>query len=376
MTITQVQDNSTAWEFINLPRRLYKNDPDWICPLDNDIIAVFDPERNPFFQHGSCTRWILRNEAGQVIGRIAAFIDEHKAYAKEKPTGGVGFFECTNDQSAAFLLFDTAKLWLQEQGMEVMEGPINFGENDKFWGLLVEGFKPPGMGMNYNPPYYQVLFEAYGFEKKYDQLTNLLDITIPFPERFRKIADWVMKKPEYSFRHLSVKEFSKFAADFIEIYNDAWNDFPAFTPMELETVNEQFRQMKPVMDEKVMWFAYHNDEPIAFILCMPDVNQILRYLNGKLNWWGKLKFLWYKNTITVDRLRVIVMGCKKKYQNHGIESALIRKLQLEVVPRNTIKGVELAWVGDFNTKMLAIHEATGAKRDKVHRTYTKSIVTG
>ncbi len=182
-----------------------------------------------------------------------------------------------------------------------------------------------------------------------------------------------MKKPEYSFRHFEKAAFEEFAADFREIYNDAWSDFPAFSPLEMESIRETFRQMKPVMDEKIIWFAYHHSEPISFLVCIPDVNQYMKYLNGKLNWWGKLKFLWYKKTTTVDRIRTIVMGCKKKYQNKGIESALIRNLQLEVMPRNTIKGVELAWVGDFNSKMLALHEATGAVRDKVHRTYICGI---
>ncbi|MBN8688324.1 MAG: GNAT family N-acetyltransferase [Chitinophagales bacterium] len=373
MTVLEVKDKSDARAFLDLPRRLYKDDPDWICPLDNDIITVFDPQRNSFFSHGSCTRWLLKNESGEIIGRVAAFINNHKAYEEEKPTGGMGFFDCINDQSAAFLLFDTAKNWLKERGMQVMEGPVNFGENDKYWGLLVDGFKPPSMGMNYNPPWYQSFFESYGFVKKYDQLTNMLDLNIPFPERFLKIANWVLKKPEYSFRHFDKKEFDRFAADFREIYNDAWSDFPAFSPMEQETVYDAFMQMKPVMDEKIIWFAYHQDEPIGFIICMPDINPVLRHLNGKLNWWGKLKFLWYKNRIITRRIRTIVMGCKKKYQNRGIESALIRQLQLEVMPRNTINGVELAWVGDFNTKMLAIHEATGAVKDKVHRTYRCDI---
>ncbi len=373
MFVTEVQDGQAEKEFIRLPAKLYKNDPNWIAPLDKDIRAVFDPALNNFFAHGECTRWLLKNDKGETTGRIAAFYDTHKNQAQAEPAGGIGFFECINDRESAFLLFDTAKTWLKAKGMKRILGPINFGENDKYWGLLVEGFKPPGMGMNYNPPYYQALFEAYGFTKEYDQLTNFLDVTVPFPERFVKIAEWVMKKPEYQFRHFSKKEFSKFAADFREIYNDAWSEFPAFTAIEMETIEEQFRQMKPVVDEKIIWFAYHNNEPISFILCMPDINQVLKHLNGKLNWWGKLKFLWYKNTLTIDRIRIIVMGCKKKYQNHGIESALIRKLQLEVIPRNTIKGVELAWVGDFNQKMRAIHEATGAVKDKVHRTYTYRI---
>jgi hypothetical protein len=369
MNLVEVTTDKAAREFFSLPGQLYKNDPHWICPLNNDVEAVFDPARNVFFSHGTCTRWLLKGNNNKTIGRIAAFINYEKATKSHPVAGGIGFFECIHDQQAANMLFDTAKAWLKERDMEAMDGPINFGENDKFWGLLVEGFKPSSLGMNYNPPYYQQLFETYGFTKRYDQLTNFLDARVPLPERFTKISDWVMKKPGYSFRHFDKKQFDRFAADFQVIYNDAWSDFENFTPIEMETIRESFRQMKAIMDEKIVWFAYYNDEPIAFVLCLPDVNQILKHVNGKLDLWGKLKFLWYKNTTTIERLRIVIMGCKKKFQNHGIESALIRCLQIEVLPRNTIKGVELAWVGDFNDKMLALHEATGAKRDKVHRTY-------
>ena len=373
MKVAAVTNAAMAEQFVGLPKTLYKNDPNWICPLDNDIKAIFNPSLNNFYNHGECIRWILKDDKDNFIGRIAAFINKEKAYKNEKPTGGIGFFECINNKEAAFLLFDTAKAWLKEKGMLAAEGPINFGENDKYWGLLIEGFIPPGMSMNYNPPYYQPLFEQYGFEKKYDQLTNYLDLTVPFTERFTKIADWVMKKPGYSFKHFNKNQFEKFASDFAEIYNDAWSGFENFLPIKYETIKESFRQMKPIVDEKIIWFAYYNEEPISFIVSLPDINPILKRVNGKLNLIGKLKFLWYKNTTTIERLRMIVMGCKKKYQNKGIESAIIRTLQLEVVPRGTVKGVELAWVGDFNDKMLAIHEATGAKKEKVHRTYKLSF---
>jgi hypothetical protein len=369
MKLIEVSNARTAKEFIDLPRNLYKGDPNWICPLDNEVISVFDDRRNVFFSHGVCTRWILEDEKGKIIGRIAAFINYEKASKNPQPTGGVGFFECINDKAAAYLLFDTAKEWLKQKQMHAMDGPINFGENDKFWGLLIDGFKPPSLGMNYNPPYYVDLFESYGFKKLFDQLTNYLDLTAPFTERFTKIADWVMKKPGYSFVHFEKKQFDRFASDFREVYNDAWSDFENFTPISMGTIKESFRQMEAIMDERIIWFAYYNNEPIGFVLCLPDINQVLRYVNGKLNLWGKLKFLWYKKTTTIDRVRIIIMGCKVKFRNHGIESALTRILQLEVVPRNTVKGAELAWVGDFNEKMLAIHEATGAKKDKVHRTY-------
>ena len=369
MNLTEVATLKQARDFIDLPKRLYKNDPHWICPLDSDVEAIFDPSRNVFFSHGTLTRWLLADKTGQYIGRIAAFINYEKSHKNPQPTGGVGFFECIHDEKAAFLLLDTAKAWLKSKGMEAMDGPINFGENDKYWGLLIHGFKPPSLGMNYNPAWYKDIFEAYGFTKLYDQFTNFLDATTPLPERFTRISDWVMKKPDYSFRHFDKRQFDKYAADFREIYNDAWSDFENFTPIEMGTIKESFRQMKAIMDEKIIWFAYYKNEPIAVVLCLPDVNQILKHVNGKLNLWGKLKFFWYSKTTRVDRLRIIIMGCKKKFQNHGIESALIRCLQQEVLPRNTIKGVELAWVGDFNDKMLAIHEATGATQDKIHRTY-------
>ena len=225
------------------------------------------------------------------------------------------------------------------------------------------------MGMNYNPSYYKTFFEKYGFEKQYDQYTNVINVLKPFPERFSKIADWIANKPDYKFIHFENKRFEKFAKDFQEIYNDAWSEFEDFTPMEFETLKESFREMKPIVDEKIIWFAYHHDEPIAFILAVPDINVLLRSFNGKLNWWNKIRFFLKLKTTTIDRIRFIVMGCKTKYQNKGIESGLIKKLQVEVLPRNTIKEAELAWVGDWNTKMIAVHEATGATREKVHRTY-------
>lgn len=368
MKVTPVNNISTAKAFIQMPHFIYKNDEQWICPLDSDIEAIFDEKLNSFHRHGKCQRWILQ-QGNQTIGRIAAFINEEKAYKSELPTGGVGFFECINNKDAAFLLFDTAKAWLQSQGMKAMLGPINFGENDKYWGLLVEGFKPPSYGMNYNPPYYISFFEEYGFVKEYDQLTNYLDLTVPFTNRFTKIAEWVMKKPGYTFEPLDIARYEKYASDFREIYNDAWLNFENFTPIEPAVINESFRQMKAIINPKFIWFAYYNNEPVAFLLCLPDINQILKHVHGKLDLIGKLKYLWYKTFAKIDRLRIIVMGCKQQFQNHGLESALIRKVQLEVAKYKHIKGVELAWVGDFNDKMLAIHTATGATKDKVHRTY-------
>ncbi len=367
MIISEVNSPQAKKDFLDVARIIYKDDPVWVCPLDKDIEAIFDPLKNSFHSHGVAKRWVLKNEHGKLIGRIAAFINDKKAHTFDRPTGGVGFVECIDSSEAFTLLFDTAKEWLNEQGMEAMEGPINFGQNDVFWGLLIEGYTHPSYGMNYNKPYYHQHYKNYGFETEYEQLTNHLDLHKPFPERFTKIANWVANKKGYSFRHLDVKNFDQFAKDFMEIYNDAWKNFANFSPIKLSSVKDSFEQMKLIMDPKMIWFAYINDEPAAFVVILPDANLMIKPLNGKLDLIGKIKFM-YKKLRGVNRIRAVVMGTKEKFQKHGLESAIFIKLKEYVIPKNQYEELELSWVGDFNDKMLAIHEATGSVFGKRHAT--------
>ncbi|WP_316794585.1 GNAT family N-acetyltransferase [Pedobacter frigoris] len=370
MTIVPVSDKQTRKDFLNVARFIYKDDENWICPLDQDVELVFNEAKNPFFNHGKCTRWILKNNQGQTIGRVAAFINDKKAYNYEQPTGGMGFFECINSEEAANMLFDTAQSWLKERGMKAMDGPINFGENDSFWGLLIEGFIPPSYGMNYNPEYYYDFFKNYGFEKEYEQITNHLAVRKPFPERFTKIANWVAGKAGYTFEHFSKKNAEKYVSDLMEIYNDGWQDFENFVPIKKDTLLESFKKMETIMDEKLIWFAYVNGEPASFVVIIPDANQMIKDFNGKLGLIEKLKFV-YKRWVGVNRMRAIVMGTKQAYQKHGLESALFIKLKEYVLPLNQYDELELSWVGDFNDKMLAIHQATGATFGKRHLTLRK-----
>src|ERR1700754_3071299 len=367
MKITAVDNKITKKAFLDVARVIYKDDKNWICPLDNDIEAIFDPLKNNFHQHGKCIRWILTGDDGKLLGRVAAFINNKKAYHYEQPTGGVGFFECINNEEAAFLLFDTAKQWLKTNGMQAMDGPINFGENDNFWGLLVEGFTPPSYGMNYNHQYYLAFFEQYGFKKQYEQITNHLGVNNPFPERFTKIANWVAQKPGYAFKHFETGKIAGFAKDFIEIYNDAWRDFENFVPITYATIVESFKKMKTIMDEKLIWFAYVDGEPASFVIIVPDANQMIKTLNGKLDLIGKLKFLYYRWK-GVSRMRAIVMGTKQKYQKHGLESAMFIKVKEYVLPLKQYDELELSWVGDFNDKMIALHHSMGGTFGKKHLT--------
>jgi len=356
--------------FLEAARVIYRDDPVWVCPLDNDINTVFDPGRNPYHKHGIVERWVLTGDNNKLIGRVAAFIDFNLANTYEQPTGGMGFFECINDREAAFLLFDTSKNWLREKGMEAMDGPINFGETDKYWGLLVNGFTHPSFDVVYNHPYYQELFESYGFQTYYKMEGFHLDITKPMPERIAKIAEWVFNKPGYEFRHFTWKDEKQLTLDFAEVFNQAWASFKAnFEPLEPEYIRQTLKKARPILDGEMIWIAYFEGKPIAIYLMFPDLNQITKHLNGKLHLINMLKFLWLKQRKTMTRARGMLMGVIPQYQKHGIESAFILKL-LEVFRKKPhYTEIEFSWVGDFNPKMRKIFVSVGSVPVKNYITY-------
>jgi hypothetical protein len=369
MRIKEVVSKLEQKQFLNVHHHLYKNDSEWVCPLDNDIEAVFDKEENPYFDNGDAKRWLLVNEANIVIGRVAAFYNQKYFAQIGRKIGGLGFFECTHNQEAAFLLFDTAKQWLSQQGIEAMDGPINFGERDRFWGLMVKGFKHPSYLENYNPPFYQDFFEAYGFQTVIEQSTSEITAADFNYERFNRIAQRVLTNPNYRFEHFRMNELPKFAADFMSIYNQAWSQRSDFSPMTLERVETVLKSLKPILLENIIWFAYANNEPAGFYINVIDVNQIFKHLKGKMNWWAKLKFVWYKKFGRIDRVRGIVFGVIPQYQNLGLEAGMIMKFHDAIMTYPNIRASELAWIGDFNPKMHSLFAALGAKTTKVHHTY-------
>ncbi len=367
MEIKEVLSCSDQKCWHRFQRDLYRNDPNFSAPFENLVENIFTPGKNEFCEPGSAVRFLLYDN-GAVIGRVAAFINKKKAYTFQQPTGGMGFFECVNDQKAADMLFDACRDWLRARGMQAMDGPINFGENDNYWGLLVEGFEPSGWGMNYNPPYYKELFENYGFKLYFEQVSNLLDYTKPFPERFWKVANWVRSKPEYTCRHLEMKKVEQYMHDMKEVYDDAWQFHENFVPLQTETMRKELREGKGLIDERMIWFAYCNEEPIAFLVMLPDASPIFRKFNGKLNLINKLRFLWMKRQHKMTRTRLTIMGIKPRYQRAGIESLLFWHLN-EVMKNLHYTHLELSWVGDFNPKMRALHENVGAEFHQRHYTY-------
>src|SRR5262245_20505119 len=224
MQLTEVSNHQLVNDFLSVNVELNKNNPAYIRPLDKDINEVFDPEKNKTFRSGEAKRWILKDDEGNLAGRIAAFINKkYKNKGDDVTVGGIGFFDCINDQQAADMLFDVAKHWLIQKGAEAMDGPINFGERDRWWGLVVMGHDiPPMYCMNYNPPYYQQLFENYGFKNYFNQVCFALDAKKGVQPKFFERHDQCAKDPNYSAVHIKKSQLQKFAADFTTVYNKAW----------------------------------------------------------------------------------------------------------------------------------------------------------
>ncbi|MFQ3576179.1 MAG: hypothetical protein SNJ77_07070 [Cytophagales bacterium] len=375
LRIEEVKTVKQIKAFIELPIELYKNNKQWIRPLDDDIEEVFDRERNKYFRHGDCTRWLCYS-GERVVGRIAAFVDKKTATAKgnKQATGGIGFFECVNEQEVANFMFENAKQWLIEKGMEAMDGSINFGDRDRWWGLLAEGFEfEPNYRMPYTHPYYLELFENYGFKLYFKQFTFWRPVTAPLPEIYAAKAERISKDPGYQFKHLKVSEIEKFAEDFRYIYNKAWAKHSGVREMPKAQAMAVMNSLKPVLDPDIIWFAYYKDEPAAFFIMIPELNQIFKHLNGKLKgkWdiWEKLKFLWLKKSGACRKMFGVAFGVIPEFQGKGLEGAIVVAAGKKIQPMGRYDEFEMNWIGDFNPKMSHVAESAGGKVRKVHHTY-------
>lgn len=374
MKIQEVTTSSEAKEFVNFPVRLYKNELHWIRPLDKDIESVFDKEKNKTFRNGECVRWLLLNGKNETIARVAAFVDKKTVNkGNDQPTGGLGFFECIDDQQAAFMLFDHCKKWLQERGMEAMDGPVNFGTRDRWWGLLIEGFdKSPNYQCNYNFPYYQKFFEEYGFQVYFYQLTFCRAVTGPVQPRLAEKAALTAKDPDYDFRFLSKTEMPRLAEYIHEVYNKAWAKRGDNPELNLAQAKLLVKQMKPILDPRLIYFGFYKGVPVSFFISLPEMNQIFKYVNGKLNWIGKLKFLWHTQMKTNRKAFGILFGVVPEHQGKGLDGAMVLKAKDVLQEQyNRYDEYEMNWIGDFHPTMINVVKQVGGIVCKRHATYRK-----
>lgn len=362
MKLVEAKDPRTLRDWMRLPWRIYEKDRNWIPHLKQDIEKVFDPERNKLLRpegessrSGSAIRWVLYDDAGSAIGRVAAFINPRTAWTEKQPTGGIGFFECIDDQNAANTLLDACRDWLAERGMQAMDGPINLGDRNMFWGLLIDNHTdPPIYGTNYNPPYYRRLFEAYGFRIWFNQLFFKRSATVPAQPVFHRKYKQLERDPEIRIHDCRGRSVEQIASDFCTVYNDAWVDHENHKAMEPATALKIVKAMKPVMDPRLLIFIRHKDRPVAMYISLPELNEIFKHVNGDLNWLGKLKFLWHKWRGTVKTMTGIVFGVAKDWQGKGMEGALIVYAEKNIVEERLYRDTILTWIGDFNPRMIKV----------------------
>jgi len=360
MQLIEVTTPALAQEFIQTNVELNRSNPAYIRPIDKEINQVFDPNYNKAFRSGEVTRWVLKDDEGRLIGRIAAFVNKrYKNKGDDVPVGGCGFFDCINNQEAADMLLDVARHWLGQRGMEAMDGPINFGERDNWWGLVVEGFHEPLYSMNFNPPYYKDLFENYGFRPFFHQLCFGMDPKQRLSDKILQRHATIAADPLYSSDTLKKNNLEKYADDFLAVYNGAFAGHGGMKQMRKEQVMQLFKKMKPLLDENIAWFAYYDKKPIAMFLNLPELNQYFKHFNGKFGLLQKLHFVWLKMRGACRHFTGIVFAVVPEFQGKGVDAYIITEMAAVVQPAGFYTHYEMQWIGDFNPKMVNVAKSLG-----------------
>lgn len=374
--LKEVKSAADEKVWLHVDRPIYKSNPMWVCPLDNDIRNVFNPKVNKKFENGEAIRWTAFDTAtGEAVGRIAAFYDTNASDDYDQPTGGCGFFECIDSQEVANLMFDACRDWLASKGMEAMDGPINFGSRDAWWGLLVDGYQYQPLYTNpYHPPYYKALFENYGFQNFFNQNSYVWRAESGvLSEVALEKAHRVLSNPEYKIKDVSNTDLSVAAENLRTIYNKAWALFTGVNPMSEAEAQKLMQTLKPIIDPNLIYFAYYNDEPIGFFVMVPDLNCVIGKYNGRFGIIEKLRLMWdLKVSKSCDRVFGIIFGITPEFQGKGIESAIMTYILENYIQtgRSPYKTFEFAWIGDFNPVMnKMIERYVCATRHKMHTTY-------
>src|SRR5688500_2313403 len=348
-------------EFVELPFRLYRDDPNWVPPLRRDIYELIDPARHPFHLHATVQLFLARS-GNRVVGRIAAVNNYLHIERHGDRTGFFGLFETERDPAISTALFEAASAWLRARALETMRGPASFSLNEEC-GLLVDGFDgPPVVMMAYNPPWYQELVESFGFAKAKDLLAYYLPNAKP-TERMVRLADRMREKFRVSIRTLDKKKYWDEVAAVMKVYNEAWQENWGHLPMTEDELAYMARQLRPVVDPSLVVFAEIDGELAGFGLALPDFNVPLKEMNGRLLPLGWAKALYYSRKIRTAR--IMILGVLEKHRRSGV-AELMELEMLKNGPARGIVNAEFSWILEDNMMMRAPLEKMGAK---VYRTY-------
>jgi GNAT superfamily N-acetyltransferase len=355
--------------FIKLPFYLHRGTP-WVPPLVFERRDFLDRDKNPFFQHADAEYFLAERDGG-VVGRITAHVDERWTQFQGGNDGMFGFFECENDPDTARALVDAAKGWLREHGRERMLGPMDFTTNDEC-GVLIEGYdRDPMILQPWHPPYYRELLENLGMSKTMDLLMWELHLgTLKQGDRFHDFIHEAARKSHsehgVTVRHMRKGDLEAEVARFMEVYNEAWGPNWGFVPITEEEVRFQAKNLKPILDENWAMIAEREGEVVGAALTLPDINQVLAKMNGRLIPFGWWHFLIGRRR--VDQVRVFALGVKPQYQHFGVAAALYVR-HIEVAARVRQKGGEMGWILETNEPMNRAMEGMGGSIVKRYRLY-------
>ncbi len=361
--------------FLSVAYQVYGDDPCWVAPLMFDIKKVFS-DANPLFMHAEMQLWVASRN-GRDIGRIAAVVDQHYNRVQNDKVAFFGFFECANDLALSAVLFDAACGWARERRMTRILGPMNPTSNDEC-GLLVDGFDtPPVFMMTYNPPYYVDLVVANGFAKAKDLIAYIIDLSKSPLDRLDNIASKARtRNPDLVFRPVTKRSLVRDLAHIKEVYNEAWESNWGFVPMTDPEVDFMAERLKPLLVEGLVWLVESPTGPVAFLLAVPDFNQALRPLRGRLFTPRVVKLVPYAFGWVVPKLaRVVTLGVKDGYRNRGLESVMLIE-GLKVGFRLGFTAAEASWVLEDNVKMRRMIEVFGARPYKTYRIYQRVLEAG
>jgi GNAT superfamily N-acetyltransferase len=371
--VSKVTSRRERDAFIKFQWQVYRGDPAWVPPLIIERKKFLDRNRHPFYSHGDAALFLARKN-GTIAGRIMASDDPNYNSLHETNLGCFGLFECINDHEVAAALFDAAADWLRKKGRTQIMGPIDYSTN-YICGLLIDGFQfPPTILTAHNPPYYRELIERCSFTKTKDWYAWWFADPAKAVTQLRRLATRLKTRWPVHIRPANLKDLRGESRRLRLIFNQAWEKnwgFVPFTEAEIEFMTEE---LKPLIVPEFAWIAEIESEPVGFTLCLPDINVVLRDLNGRLTRFGLpiglIKLLFYKNRIRKGRL--IALGVVEKYRRAGIAEMLVLRVMEETMIKRGITG-ELSMTLEDNYMINRFLEAIGAQRYKTYRIYSKSI---
>ena len=371
VSVVPVRTARDLTRFIRLPWQLYRHDPAWVPPLRGELKKLLSPGRHPFHRHAD-VRYFLARVGGEVVGRVAAVVNREHVRFHDEPVGFFGFFECVDDQAAAAALLAAAEAWLAQRGMHRVRGPMNFSTNEEC-GLLIDGFEtPPAVMMPHHLPYYARLLQAAGYAKVTDLLAYLFDIRADPtpPTRLVRGVGRLQDRLGVTIRPIDLQRFEAEVRIMHDIYHRAWQDNWGFVPMTEPEVDLLAKTLRRVADPRLCLMAEMAGRPVGFAVALPDYNQTLRHLNGRLFPFGLLKFLWYRRRI--DKMRILLLGTRPDTRLRGVDAMLYLRFW-HAAAAFGYPLVECSWVVEDNWAMRRGLERMGARVHKTYRVYEKAL---